>query len=189
MNPNPVADCTELLRAWGAGDRAALDELIPVVQDELRRIAHRYMRREKPGDSLQTSALVNEAYLRLVKVKNVEWKDRAHFFAISARMMRRIVVDRARFRGYQKRGGAAQRVDLEASAILSPERPSEVVELDEALTTLSQNDARKARVVELRFFGGLDMPEIAAVLGVSERTVHSDWRVAKMWLARAVAKA
>jgi RNA polymerase sigma-70 factor, ECF subfamily len=178
-------DCTQLLRAWSNGDREALDQLIPVVQAELRRIARRYTRRERRGDSLQTTALVNEAYLRLIHVKNVEWKDRAHFFAISARMMRRILVDRARARGYQKRGGVAQMVDLDAAAILTPERPAELVVLDEALDNLSQFDARKARVVELRFFGGLDVNETAAVLGISTRTVLNDWRVAKMWLARA----
>lgn len=180
-------DCTQLLRAWAEGDRNALDQLIPMVQAELRRIAHRYMRREKSGDTLQTTALVNEAYLRLVKVDNVAWKDRAHFFAISARMMRRIIVDRARARGNQKRGGGAQVLELEGAAPFTPERPEILVNLDEALDNLAKVDPRKARVVELRFFGGLDAHETAAVLGVSERTVINDWRVAKMWLARACA--
>ena len=184
MSSAPAPDCTGLLRAWGQGDRAALDHLMPLVHDELRRIASRYMRRERPGNSLQTTALVNEAYLRLIDVHHVEWRDRAHFFAISARMMRRILVDHARARGYQKRGGGAQRVSLEESVMVSPQPPAELVKLDEALTALSAQDHRKARVVELRFFGGLSVEETAAVLNVAPQTVLRDWSLAKSWLAR-----
>jgi len=182
----PARDCTGLLRAWGKGDRAALDRLMPLVHEELRRIASRYMRRERAGNSLQTTALVNEAYLRLIDVRQVEWRDRAHFFAISARMMRRILVDHARARGYQKRGGGAQRVSLDESAMVLPERPAELVKLDEALAALRAQDHRKARVVELRFFGGMSVEETAAVLNVSPQTVLRDWSLSKSWLAREI---
>jgi RNA polymerase sigma factor (TIGR02999 family) len=179
--------CTGLLRAWSHGDRQALDRLIPAVHDELRQIARRYTRRERAGQSLQSADLVNEAYLRLVEVKEVDWQHRAHFFAISAQIMRRILVDRARARGFQKRGGGAQRVSFEESMVLTPERPAELLELDEALTVLAAFDPRKAQIVELRYFGGLEIPEAAEVLKVSERTVLRDWKLAKAWLAQKLA--
>lgn len=188
MPSSPALDCTGLLRAWGAGDRGALDRLMPAVQAELRRIAHRYMRRERAGHSLQTTALVNEAYLKLIHVHDVDWRDRAHFFAISARMIRRILVDHARARGYKKHGGGAQRVSFEEDLAVSPEAGPELARLDEALTALSAHDARKAHVVELRFFGGLSVEETANVLHVSKQTVLRDWSLAKVWLARSLSQ-
>jgi len=177
------ADMTGLLKAWGGGDRAALDRLTPLVLQELKRIAHRQMRAEHGERSLQTTALVNEAWLRLVDVHNVNWEDRAHFFGISAHIMRRILVEAARARLAQRRGGDHLRVtfaeDLPAAA-----RESEFVAIDEALTALAAFDERKARVIELRFFGGLTVQETAHVLGVSEQSVHRDWRLARAWLAR-----
>lgn len=179
---------TELLVAWGHGEPAALEQLAPLVYTELRRIARRYMVRERAGHILQTTALVNEAYLRLIDVKQVNWQNRAHFFGISANLMRRILVDFARSRGYQKRGGGLQRVTLDEALIGGPEKGSDLVALDDALNALAVNDARKARVVELRFFGGLSVEETAEVLKVSADTVHRDWRLAKAWLSREMKK-
>jgi RNA polymerase sigma-70 factor, ECF subfamily len=175
---------TGLLRAWSAGDQAALDQLVPVVHAELRRIARRYMARERHGHTLQPSALVNETFLRLVDVHGVPWQDRAHFFALSAQMMRRILVNYALARGAGKRGGAVRQVSLNEALIVSPSRGSEIVELDAALESLAQLDPRKARTVELRFFAGLSVEETALVLKVSPQTVLRDWKLSKTWLAR-----
>jgi len=181
--PSPH-EITELLVAWGGGDESALDRLMPLVYDELRRLAHRYMSRERPGHTLQTTALVNEAYLRLVSWRDVQWQNRAHFFAVSAQMMRRILVDFARDRQYLKRGGGALRVSLADVASLTEQRGADLVALDEALTALAEVDWRKAQVVEMRFFGGLSVEEVAEVLKVSKETVIRDWRLAKVWLLR-----
>jgi RNA polymerase sigma factor (TIGR02999 family) len=180
---------TELLLAWSQGEESALERLIPLVYAELRRIAHRYMNRERCGFTLQTTELVNEAYLRLIDTSQVRWQDRAHFFAISAQLMRRILVDFARTRGYLKRGGGAHRTSFDEAAVVSPERGSDLVALDDALQALATKDARKSRVVELRFFGGLSVEETAEVLKVSPDTIHRDWRLAKAWLARQMGKA
>jgi RNA polymerase sigma factor (TIGR02999 family) len=177
---------TELLAAWGGGDQAARDELMPLVYEELRRLARRCMHRERAGHTLQTSALVNEAFLRLVDQKNIRWQDRAHFFGIAARLMRQILVDYARRRGYTKRGGDVRRVPLDEAVIVSEERAAEVVALDDALKILAEIDPRKSQVVELRFFGGLSIEETAEVLGVSEGTVRRDWALAKAWLHDAI---
>ncbi len=171
-----------LLHAWRGGDESALDKLMPLVYSELRRLAHRYMMREKAGHTLQTTALVNEAYLRLVDLKQIEWQDRAHFFAIAASFMRRILVDFARSRGYRKRGGDVKKVSLDESLFASPEPGAELIRIDEALSALARFDARKAKVVELRFFGGMTEDETAEVLHVSRDTVKRDWRLAKNWL-------
>ena len=171
-----------MLRAWRGGDKSALDKLMPLVYNELRRLAHRYMTKEKAGHTLQTTALVNEAYLRLVELKHIEWQDRAHFFAISANVMRRILVDFARSRGYQKRGRDVKTISLDESLLVSPEPEAELIRIDEALSALAGFDARKARVVELRFFGGMTEDEAAEVLHVSRETVKRDWRLARNWL-------
>jgi RNA polymerase sigma factor (TIGR02999 family) len=171
-----------LLRAWRGGDKSALDKLIPLVYNELRRLAHRYMMREKAGHTLQTTALVNEAYLRMTDLKQIEWQDRAHFFAISASCMRRILVDFARSRGYRKRGGGAKKVSLDESLFAAPEPGAELVRIDEALHALAEFDARKAKVVELRYFGGMTEEEAAEALHVSRETVKRDWRLARNWL-------
>ena len=175
---------TELLRAWADGDDGALERLTPLVETELRRLARAYMRRERRGHTLQTTALVNEAFLRLTDARRVRFQDRAHFLGISARLMRRVLVDHARMRGYQKRGGGAQRVTLDEGLAKTPEIALDVVALDRALSALAEVDARKGRMVELRFFGGLSVEETAAVLGVSADTVKRDWRLAKLWLLR-----
>jgi RNA polymerase sigma-70 factor (ECF subfamily) len=180
-SPNGV---TQLLVAWGDGDVAARDQLMPLVYEELRRLAHRYMGRERIGHTLQTSGLVNEAYLRLIDQSQVQWQNRAHFFGIAAQMMRRILVDYARSRGYAKRGGDARRVPLDEVAIVSKERAADVVALDDALKGLAEIDARKSQIVELRFFGGLSIDETAEVLSVSPGTVMRDWTLAKAWLRR-----
>jgi RNA polymerase sigma factor (TIGR02999 family) len=179
---------TQLLLAWGRGEGAALDRLVPVVLAELRRLAHRYMVLERTGHTLQTTALVNEAYLRLVEVKNVTWQDRAHFFAVSARLMRRILVDFARSRNNQKRGGGVEKVSLSESLIASPLGGRDLIALDDALKALASTDERKSRVIELRFFGGLSVQETAEVLKVSPDTVLRDWRLARAWLARALSR-
>ncbi len=179
-------EVTQLLKAWGTGDDKALDQLTPVVQQELHRLAHRCMSRERPGHTLQTTALVNEVYLRLVDVNAVEWQDRAHFFAISARMMRRILTDFARSRNYQKRGAGAVQVSFDEALIVSPEKDGDIMALDEALTELAVLYPRQSQVVELRFFGGLEMKETAEALKVSPETVKRDWRFAKAWLRRAL---
>ncbi len=175
---------TQLLTAWSDGDQAARDKLMPLVYEELHRLAHRYMKRESPGHTLQTSALVNEAFVRLVDQKNVRWQNRAHFFGIAAQMMRRILVDYARSRNYAKRGGGAAQVTLDEALIVSDERSAEVVSVHEALERLAAFDARKSQIVELRFFGGLSIDETADVLGVSPGTVMRDWTLAKAWLRR-----
>lgn len=180
------SDVTAILRAWSDGDPRALDQLTPIVYDELRRLARRYMRQERVGHSLQTAALVNEAYLRLVDCKRMQWKNRAHFFAVSARLMRRILVDHARRRN-QKRGGGVPHVALDDAAVVTSEGATDLVALDDAMNALAQLDPRKARVVELRFFGGLSVEETAEVLQVSAVTVMRDWSSAKAWLYRELA--
>ena len=175
---------TQLLKDWSNGDEAARDQLMPLVYKELRRMAHQYMRKERPGHTLQTSALVHEAFVRLVDQKEVHWQNRAHFFGIAAQMMRRILVDHARRRHYDKLGADASHVSLEEGAIVSAERAAQVVALDDALTSFATVDPRKSRVVELRFFGGLSIEETAAVLAVSPGTVMRDWTLAKAWLRR-----
>jgi len=179
-----IQHVTRLLRAWGQGEDAALEELLPLVYQELRRLARRYMFGERPGHTLQTTALVNEAYLRLVNSRQVNWQNRAHFFAISAQLMRRILVDYARARGSQKRGGGVPKVTLDEELMAPQEKGHDLVALDDALKRLALVDERKGRVVELRFFGGLDVKETAEVLKVSKETVMRDWKLAKVWLLR-----
>jgi len=180
----PAAPVTTLLRAWSDGDETALERLLPLVEAELRRLARRRMAGERRGHTLQPTALVNEAFLRLVDARSVPWQDRAHFFGISARLMRRVLVDHARSRGYQKRGGGIQRVTLTDGLALAAERTLDLVALDRALEELATIDARKARVIELRFFGGLSVEETAEALHVSTDTIKRDWRLAKLWLLR-----
>jgi RNA polymerase sigma factor (TIGR02999 family) len=177
-----VSETTQLLRAWAAGDRDALEQLTPRVYDELRRIAGHFMRSQRPGRTIQTTALVHEAYLKLIDVNNVDWQHRAHFFAVSAQIMRRILLDRARRSTAAKRGGAMPRVNLDELPDVGSGPARELVALDDALNTLAEIDPRKARVVELRFFGGLSVPETAAVLKVSPETVLRDWKLARSWL-------
>jgi RNA polymerase sigma-70 factor, ECF subfamily len=181
-----AGDISGLLRAWGGGDRSALERLTPMVYDELHRLARRYMKRERPGHSLQTTALVNEAYTRLVDYKRMEWQDRAHFFAVSAQLMRRILVDHAR-RHNLKRGGGVQHVSLDEAAVVGGDAETDLVALDDAMNALARIDPRKVQVVEMRFFGGLDIEETAEVLKVSAVTVMRDWRAAKAWLYRELA--
>ena len=176
-------DVTGLLRAWGNGDRGALERLTPIVYEELRRLARRYLRGERTGHSLQATALVNEAYVRLVDYKRMQWQNRAHFFAVSAQLMRRILVEHAR-RHNLKRGGAVQHVSLEDAAEVGQGRPTDLVALDDAMNALGRFDARKVQVVEMRFFGGLSVEETAEVLKVSPVTVMRDWNTAKAWLHR-----
>ena len=177
---------TELLLAWGRGDRSALDELVPVVHQELRRLARLQMRGERDNHTLQTTALVNEAFIRLVDLRRIRWQDRAHFLALSARLMRRILVDHARSRKTRKRGDGVMNVALDDSVILSDGRGADLVALDDALETLARLDPRKGEVVELRFFGGLSVEETAEALHISPETVLRDWRLAKVWLLREV---
>ena len=184
--PSPD-EVTGLLIAWGNGDQAALDELIPLVYGELRRLAGSYMRRERQGNTLQTSALINEAYLRLVNQESIQWQNRAHFFGVAARLMRQILVDHARSRSRAKRGGGSQMVSLAEPAVMSQE-VVEVIALDKALTNLAEMDPRKSQIVELKFFGGLTTEEVAEVLKVTSRTVDREWRKAKAWLHRAISK-
>ena len=172
-----------LLRAWSDGDHSALERLIPAVYDELRRLAHHYMKGERSGHSLQTTALVNEAYMRLVDFTRMQWQDRAHFFAVSARMMRRILVDHAR-RQSLKRGADVPHVSLEEVAVVDGDRTADLVALDDALNALARLDSRKVQIIEMRFFGGLSVEETAEVLKVSPATVRRDWSIAKMWLYR-----
>ena len=179
---------TKLLLDWRNGDSQALDRLMPLVYEELRRMANNYMRNERQGHTLQTSALVNEAYLRLVDHENIAWQNRAHFFGVAAQAMRRILVDHARTRNYQKRGGGAQQVSLDEAATLAEDRAAELIALDEALQELAKMDERKSRVVELRYFGGLSMEETAEALGISIPTVTRDWTTAKAWLLREMTK-
>jgi len=186
--PTPLSkDITGLLVDWGNGDEAALDELIPLVYDELRRLAASYMRRESQGNTLQTSALINEAYLRLVDQKNVQLQNRAQFFGFAAQLMRRILVDHARSRSRIKRGGGVQMVSLAEQAVISND-VAEVIALDDALKNLAEMDPRKAQIVEMKFFGGLTNEEVAEVLKVTSRTVEREWRKAKAWLHRAISK-
>jgi RNA polymerase sigma-70 factor (ECF subfamily) len=185
---SPVpADVTRLLRAWSQGDEDALQKLIPVVYQELRRLAHRYMNRERADHTLETTALVHEAYQRLIDTPQVGWQDRTHFLAVCAQLMRRILVDHARSRRYLKRGGGIRMVPLDEALVAARDRGRDLVALDEALTALAAIDSRKSRVVELRFFGGLTMDETAAVLHVSPDTVLRDWKLAKVWLLHELA--
>ena len=183
-------DLTGLLIEWGQGDKAALDRLTPLVYDEIRRIAHRYVQREREGQTLQTTALVNEAYLRLAGATNISWQNRAHFYAVTAQVMRRILIDHARRRHYVKHGGEVQRVAFEdaiaETAQMSQPRAAELLALNEALEELAKLDPRKGRVVELRYFGGLNIEETAQVLEVSPMTVRRDWRAAKAFLYKKV---
>ena len=175
---------TQLLSAWSNGDKAALEQLMPMVYQELRRLAARHLAHEREGHTLQATALVNEAYLRLIDQKRVQWQNKAHFLGIAAQMMRRILVDYARARRYAKRGGGASVVSLDEAANLSVERASDLIAVHDALTRLSELDARKGRVVELRFFGGLSVEETAKVLDISANTVLREWKTAKAWLHR-----
>ena len=184
MPASSAQHVTQLLQDWSQGKDAALEELLPLVHQELRRLARRYMFGERPGHTSQATALVNEAYLRLVNSRKVNWQNRAHFFAISAQLMRRILVDYARARGYQKRGGGVPRVTLDEALMGPREKGHELVALDDALKALAGIDSRKCKVVELRFFGGLSVEETAEVLKVSPDTVLRDWRLAKAWLTR-----
>jgi RNA polymerase sigma-70 factor, ECF subfamily len=186
MKPAP-ADITERLLAWGRGDQAALEDLMPVVYDELRRLAHRHLRREHEGHTLETTALVHEAYLRLINQTRTEVQTMAQFYAIASRQMRRILVDHYRARHYAKRDGGAIHIDIERACVLAAEKGREIIALDDALTTLASFDERKCRVVELRFFGGLSIEDTAAALGVSQGTVARDWTLARAWLQRAIA--
>jgi RNA polymerase sigma-70 factor (ECF subfamily) len=181
----PAVDVSTLLRAWSDGDRNALERMTPLVYEELHRLAKHYMRRERPGHSLQTTALVNEAYMRLVDYKRMQWQDRAHFFAVSAQLMRRILVERARRRNL-KRGGGVLHVSLEEAATVGGNRPADLVALDDAMNALARFDPRKVQVVEMRFFGGLSLEETAEVLKISSVTVRRDLRTAKAWLYREI---
>ncbi len=182
-------EVTQLLVDWSNGDQAALDRLVPLVHEELRRLAHHHMRRERPGHTLQTTALLNEAYLRLVGQREVRWQSRAHFFAIAAQMMRRILVDYARKRRYAKRGGGACHVSLDEAAALSREPAAGLLSLDDALTGLESVDPQQSRVVELRYFGGLTVEETAEALGLSADKVKREWSTAKAWLYREMSEA
>jgi RNA polymerase sigma factor (TIGR02999 family) len=177
-------EVTQLLLAWNDGDQAAFDQLIPLVHSELRRLARHYMRSERAGHTLQTTALVNEAYLRLVNGRQVEWRNRAHFFGIAARLMRQILVDFARARNYEKRGGGARHILLNEALAMGPKEGTDLLALDDALKALAQVDERKSQVVEMRFFGGLSEKEMAMALNVSPETIRRDWRLAKSWLLR-----
>jgi RNA polymerase sigma factor (TIGR02999 family) len=180
----PPPNVTALLRAWGDGDESALEHLTPLVYDELRRLARRQMSRENEGHTLQATALIHEVYLRLVEFQSVRWQDRAHFFAVCARLMRRILIDFARSHGSLKRGGNERKLTLEEGLIVSADVPAELMDLEHALTKLAQDDPRKSSVVELRFFGGLTVKETAEVLKVSPDTVMRDWSMARAWLLR-----
>jgi RNA polymerase sigma factor (TIGR02999 family) len=183
--PRPP-DVTQLLQAWSDGDGHALERLMPLVYEELHRLAKRYMAREQPGQTLQVTALVNEAYLRLTDWKKVHWQNRAHFFGVSAQLMRRILVDFARSRHYAKRGGGAPALSLEEAAVVSQEKDADLVALDDALNALAAIDPRQSQVVELRFFGGLSVEETAEVLKISLRTVKREWSLAQAWLYREI---
>ena len=183
VEARPRGEVSNLLRAWSEGDQNALASLIPIVYEEMHRLARRYMRRERPGHSLQTTALVNEAYLRLVDYERMQWQDRAHFFAVSAKLMRRILVEHAR-RHNLKRGGGVPHVSLEDTAEVGADRTADLVALDDAMNALARLDPRKVQVVEMRFFGGLSVEETAEVLKVSPITVLRDWNTAKAWLYR-----
>ena len=182
MTQPATNEVTQLLIDWSNGDTAALDKLVPLIHEELHRLAHHYMSRERPGHTLQTTALVGEAYLRLVNRKDVHWQNRAHFFAIAANLMRSILVDHARSHAYAKRGGGARKIELDEAMVVSKERAAEVVALDEALKELATFDDAQSRIVELRFFGGLTVEETAEAMGVSPTTIKREWRTAKAWL-------
>jgi RNA polymerase sigma-70 factor, ECF subfamily len=182
MNQPPPNEITERLIAWGAGDRAALDQLLPVVYQELRRMAGNYLRQENPGHTLQPTALVHEAWLRLIDQARVDWRNRAQFFGVAAQMMRRILVDHAKAKHREKRGGDAVKLSLDDAINLSRERAADLLALDDALDELTRVDERKSRVVELRYFGGFTVEEIAQILEVSPETVMRDWKLAKAWL-------
>jgi RNA polymerase sigma-70 factor (ECF subfamily) len=184
VTTQPTGTVTRLLRAWSDGKEDALQHLTTLVEAELRRLARGYMARERRGHTLQPTALVNEAFVRLTDARGIRWQDHAHFLGISARLMRRVLVDHARSRGSRKRGGDAERVTLDEGMVASPERAIDVVALDRALEALAAVDARKSRTIELRFFGGLSVEETAEVLHVSTDTVKRDWRLAKLWLLR-----
>jgi RNA polymerase sigma-70 factor (ECF subfamily) len=183
------ADLTTLLFAWGHGDQAAFDQLVSLVHEELHRLAHRYMVGQRGGGTLQSTALVNEAFLRLVHCGQVRWQDRIHFFAVSANLMRRILVDYARSRNYQKRGAGVRPLALDEDLDCSPQRSPDLMALDDSLNALAEIDPRKSRVVELKFFGGLTTEEVAGVLGISKPTVLRDWKLAKSWLQREMKRA
>jgi len=187
-SPSPD-EVTQLLLDWSSGDKAALDRLMPLVYEELRRLAHHYMGRERPGHTLQTTAIVNEAYLQLIDQRNVQWQNRAHFFGVAAQAMRHILVDYARTRQTAKRGGGARPISLEEAALVTQERAGELVAFDDALKELERLSKRQSRVVELRYFGGLSVEETATVLEVSSDTVMRDWSMAKTWLHRALTTA
>jgi RNA polymerase sigma factor (TIGR02999 family) len=184
MSPNSDSGPTELLRAWSQGDESALDRLVPLVYEELHRLARRYMRQERPDHTLQATSLVNEAYLRLIDVNRVEWQDRAHFLAVAAQMMRRILVEFARSRQRQKRGGGAVHLSLDDVQELPDSKERDLVAVNDAVSRLTRFDARMGQVVELKFFGGLTVEETADVLNVSPETVMRDWKTAKAWLLR-----
>jgi RNA polymerase sigma factor (TIGR02999 family) len=186
MDPSRAADITVALQAWVTGDEAAFERVAALVYPELRRIAHLHMRRENPGNTLQTTALVNEAFLRLFEGASVDWRDRAHFYAVSARLMRRILVDAARARNRDKRGGKAPHMNLDEQIDPSPKRAATFIALDDALDALAQFDTRKAQVVELRYFGGLSVEETAEVLRISPQSVMRDWKLAKAWLTNEI---
>jgi len=177
---------TQLLNRWSNGDKAALDELIPLVYPELRRLARIFMGREDSGHTLQTSALINEAYLRLVNQQDVDWRDRAHFFAVASQVMRHILIDHARRYRYVKRGGGTEHVPLDEVAVVADQRAVELIELDDALNRLAAIDERKSQIVELRFFGGLTVEETAEVLRLAPITIMREWRAAKAWLGREI---
>ena len=184
MKASPASVVSQLLKDWGQGDESALDKLIPLVYEELRKIAHYQMARERAGHTLQTTALVNEVCLRFIGGAEIPWQDRAHFMALSAQLMRRVLVDHARGRGRAKRGGAIQKLSFDESLAIPVGPDADIARLDDALNSLAATDARKAKTVELRFFGGFSVEETAKVLNVSVRTVMNDWQFAKVWLLR-----
>jgi RNA polymerase sigma-70 factor (ECF subfamily) len=184
MGPSSSRDVTGLLQAWGQGDQGALHKLIPLVYDQLHAASRRYMASERPGQTIQTTALIHETYLRLVNIRQIKWQNRAHFFAMCARLMRRILIDFARSRRSKRRGGAMPQVEFEETLVVSSETGEDLLLLDDALNRLAKVDPRKSQVVELRFFGGLDVKETAEVMKVSVDTVIRDWKFAKVWLLR-----
>ena len=190
MNPMTALpdEVTQLLINWSQGDKAALEKLVPLVHSELRRLARRYLGREHPGHTLQTSALINEAYIRLIDQESVQWQNRAHFFAVAAQVMRHILVDHARAHLYAKRGGGAHKVPLDEVEAKTGQRAAELVALDDALSTLGNLDSRKSQIIELRFFGGLTIEETAEAMHISPKTVTREWRSAKAWLHREMSK-
>jgi RNA polymerase sigma factor (TIGR02999 family) len=182
MTEPTTHEVTQLLIDWSNGDKTALDKLVPLIHEELRRLAHHYMSRERPGHTLQTTALVGEAYLRLVNRKEVQWKNRTHFFAIAATLMRNILVDHARSHAYAKRGGGAHQIELDEAMVVSRERAADIVALDEVLKELATLDESQSRIVELRFFGGLTIEETAEAMSTSPTTIKREWRTARAWL-------